>query len=331
MDPFVPGEVEGRWLGQRPVPASLDTNGGQSTGRVGAMLGIRTGIEKQVHHLVGFGSGEIDLDRPPGDPGLFGPASAAWKVHGDFATMMIGGLSALLMQMLHPGVLAGVWDHSNFREDILGRLRRTAQFIAGTTYGSTGQALALVERVNAIHDRIHGFMPDGKPYSAHDPELLAWVHVTAATSFLKSYVRYRAPWFPASAQDRYFAEMTEIARRLGASPIPQSLAEAVALMEDMRPSLAVDGRTREVARALLLPRSAHPGPLLFQSVTNSAAIDLLPEWAAQMHGLPMPRAARPVVRGGAQGVAMALRWVLRDGSARRARQRVRREGNANPV
>lgn len=287
------------------------------------MLGIREGIEKQVHQLVGFGSGEIDLDRPAGDPGLFGPGSAAWRVHGDFTTMMIGGLSALLLQMLHPGVLAGVWDHSDFRNDMLGRLRRTAQFIAGTTYGSTAQALALIDQVNAIHDRVRGTLPDGKPYSAHDPDLLAWVHVTATTSFLDAYLRYRNPLFPASEQDRYFAEMAKIARRLGADPIPQSRREAAAVMEGMRPALRADERTREVAWALLAPRSAGLGPLLFQSVINPAAIDLLPDWAARMHRLPMPRPARPLIRGGAQGIAMALRWALRDGSARRARRRMK--------
>lgn len=287
------------------------------------MLGIREGIERQVHQLVGFGSGEVDLDRPTGDLGLFGPASAAWKVHGDFTTMMIGGLAGLLMQMLHPSVLAGVWDHSNFREDMLGRLRRTAQFIAGTTYGSSQQAAALIAKVKAIHDRVQGFTPDGVPYSAHDPDLLAWVHVTETVSFLNAYVRYRAPWFPQSAQDRYFDEMAELARRLGAFPIPKTRAEAAALIEDMRPNLRWDERTRDVARALLAPRSVQLGSLLFQSVTSTAAIDLLPEWAARMHRLSMPAPARPVVRGGAQGMAMALRWALRDGSARRARRRVK--------
>src|SRR3546814_1166840 len=86
--------------------------------------------------------------------------------------------SSDLLQMLHPGVLAGVWDHSNFRSDMLGRLRRTAQFISGTTYGSREQALALISRVKAIHDHVHGQLPDGTPYSAHDPDLLTWVHVT---------------------------------------------------------------------------------------------------------------------------------------------------------
>src|SRR3546814_10934185 len=104
--------------------------------------------------------------------------------------------------MLHPGVLSGVCDHSNFRSDMLGRLRRTAQFISGTTYGSREQALALISRVKAIHDHVHGQLPDGTPYSAHDPDLLTWVHVTEVTSFLHSYVRYRDPWLSKRSEER---------------------------------------------------------------------------------------------------------------------------------
>ncbi|MGM3371855.1 oxygenase MpaB family protein, partial [Escherichia coli] len=82
------------------------------------------------------GPGSADFLQPPGDPGLFGPDSAAWQVHSDFTAMLTGGVAALLLQMLHPLPLAGVWDHSNFQVDMLGRLRRTAQFVAGTTFGS---------------------------------------------------------------------------------------------------------------------------------------------------------------------------------------------------
>lgn len=287
------------------------------------MDSVRDAIERQVHHLVGFGTGEVDLDRPAGDAGLFGPGSASWRVHGDFTAMMIGGVAALLLQMLHPRVLGGVWDHSNFRSDMLGRLRRTAQFISGTTYGSTEQALALVRRVRAIHDHVHGRLPDGTPYSANDPDLLTWVHVTEVTSFLQAYLRYRNRWFSVADQERYFMETANVARRLGASSVPQTRAEIEAYIAAVRPDLRVDERTREVARALLSPRSPTPAVRLFQSVTTRAAIDLLPDWAARMHGLTMPDPARPLVRGGAQGIAMVLRWALRDGSARRARRRVK--------
>lgn len=299
-------------------------NLGKELGRayLARMDGIRESIERQIHELIGFGSGEVDLDRPPGDRGLFGPASAAWRVHSDFATMMIGGLTALLLQMLHPLVLAGVWDHSNFRTDMLGRLRRTAQFISGTTYGSTQQALALVERINAIHDHVQGRLPDGTPYSARDPALLTWVHVTEVTSFLRAYIRYHDPWFSGAEQDRYLSEMARIAGRLGALSVPTTRREIDAYVEKVRPELRADDRTREVADALLAPRISGLGVWVFQSVTNRAAIDLLPGWAAKMHGLPMPDPERLLVRGSAHGTAMVLRWALRDGSARRARKRV---------
>ena len=111
-------------------------------------------------------------ESPVGDVGLFGPDSVTWRVHADFPGMMSGGLSALLLQTLHPLALAGVWDHSNFRHDLLGRLRRTTAFVAATTYAPTAHARAEIERVRAIHERVAGTLPDGRRYSASDPALL---------------------------------------------------------------------------------------------------------------------------------------------------------------
>lgn len=285
------------------------------------MDGIRRSIEKQVHQLIGFGSGEVDLDRPVGDHGLFGPSSVTWRIHSDFTTMMIGGLSALLLQMLHPLVLAGVWDHSNFRDDPFGRLRRTAQFVSGTTYGSTQQALVFIDRINGIHSHVQGLLPDGTAYSARDPALLTWVHVASVSCFLRAHVRYRDACLTYADQDLYLAEMSQIARRLGAPSVPVTLSEIDSYLATLRPLLRVDKRTREVARTLLGPRAVRPGAMLFQSVASRAAIDLLPGWAARMHGFAMPGPERLLVRGGAQGAAAVLRWALHDSAARRAKRR----------
>ncbi|MEN0107769.1 MAG: oxygenase MpaB family protein, partial [Pseudomonas sp.] len=143
---------------------------------------IRQRIERQVLSLTGLALGQIDFEQPPGDPGLFGPDAVCWRVHGDFTSMMIGGISALLLQALHPLALAGVWDHSNFREDLLGRLRRTGQFISGTTYGNTRDANWLIDKVRSIHLQITGTAKDGRPYAASDPALLTWVHVAEVGS-----------------------------------------------------------------------------------------------------------------------------------------------------
>ncbi len=133
------------------------------------MIGIRRMIEAQVLGLTGMALKEIDFERPKGEPGLFGPQSAIWQVHGDFTSMLCGGISALLLQMLHPLALAGVWDHSRFREDILGRLRRTSQFISATTFATTPDAERLIAKVQGIHQRIAGVDKDGTPYQGERP------------------------------------------------------------------------------------------------------------------------------------------------------------------
>jgi uncharacterized protein (DUF2236 family) len=253
--------------------------------------------------------GEKPVTRRP--DGLFGPGSVAWRVHGDVASMMVGGIAGLLLQMLHPAVLAGVWDHSNFRTDMHGRLRRTARFIALTTYGAPDEAEAVIARVRKIHDRVRGSLPDGTPYWANDPALLAWVHVTEATSFLDAWIRYAEPAMPAGDQDRYFAEMAVMAQKLGADPIPSSRIEARRLIEAMRPLMRFDARTQEVARLVLdqpaRTRIAEP----LQALTMQAAVDLLPPWARRLHDRPNPVFGRPLVRAGTFGVARTLRWAFR--------------------
>lgn len=243
--------------------------------------------------------------------GLFGPASVAWRVHGDVTTMMVGGMTALMLQMLHPGVLAGVWDHSDFRHDLAGRLRRTARFIALTTYGGRDEAEAAITRVRRIHDRVRGTLPDGTAYAATDPDLLAWVHATETTSFLAAWRRYADPAMSLRAQDRYVAEMARIGRALGADPVPESRAEAADFIRAMRPALRCDRRTREVSRILLAERSPDRLVQPVQTLTVQASIDLLPGWARRMHGLSTPAFAVPLLRAGTYGIAGTLRWALR--------------------
>lgn len=242
---------------------------------------------------------------------LFSPASPIWRVHGDVTSMMAGGVAALLMQMLHPSALSGIWEHSRFRDDMLGRLRRTARFIAVTTYASRSEAEAAIAQVNAIHDRISGVRPDGTNYSARDPHLLGWVHVTEATCFLNAWQRYgSAPLSPVE-QDVYFAEFATIAEALGADPVPRTRAEAVHLIAAYRDELSADTRSRSVARLILAPPQSPLHLLPAQKMIGAAAIDLLPDWAARMHGLSVPMLARPAVRGGARGLAQTMRWAFR--------------------
>ena len=146
-------------------------------------------------------AGSRDLQRPvkrreagpASDDALFPPGSVIRRVHGDVTSMMVGGIAALLTQMLHPQALAGVWDHSDVHADMLGRLRRTARFIAVTTYGHRDKAEAAIAKVKAIHGQVSGTLPDGSAYRATDPWLLAWVHVAGAVNFLDGWRRYAEP------------------------------------------------------------------------------------------------------------------------------------------
>jgi uncharacterized protein (DUF2236 family) len=285
------------------------------------MSPLRSVITRQVLRLVGRRDGDTPFLESTADAGFFGPESVSWRVHGDFTSMLIGGEAALLLQMLHPRALAGVWDHSNFREDMAGRLRGTARFIAGTTYGSADEALALIARVRKIHDHVHGTLPDGTPYSANDPELLTWVHVAEVKSFLDAFLRYRAPDLPAADQDRYFAETALIAERLGAAEVPKTRAAVDAYLKAVRPELLYDHRTRDVAAALLGQKAPNPAVDGFMKLTFEAAKDLLPPWAKAMHGFREAPVSRPAVRTAARSLGVVLRWALDNGVEVRARRR----------
>jgi uncharacterized protein (DUF2236 family) len=242
--------------------------------------------------------------------GLFGPNSIAWQVNGDVTSMMVGGVGALLLQMLHPAVLAGVWDHSNFRADMHGRLRRTARFIAVTTFGGRDEAEGAIAKVRTIHQRIQGTLPDGTAYAADDGDLLDWVHVTGAKSFLDGWIRYAAPRMPMRDQDRYFAEMAEVAVALGAQRPPRTRMQAENLVTELRTALRSDHRTQEVARLILDQPADNRLAEPLQRLVMRAGVDLLPGWARHMHGLQPPRLSLPLVRTGTYGIARTLRWAF---------------------
>jgi uncharacterized protein (DUF2236 family) len=269
------------------------------------------------------GGGIMDYDQPVGDPGLFDPAGATWRVHSDFPGMLAGGLAALMLQTLHPLALAGVWDHSNFREDLIGRLRRTTTFVGGTTYAPRAQAEALIARVRGIHDQVHGDAEDGRPYDANDPDLLTWVHVTEAYSFLQGYRRYSHIPMPADAGDRYYDETRRVAEALGARNVPRSEAEVAAYFERMRPSLHYGERSRTVLGILAKVRLPVPVAGLSRDIFLHAGAALLPDWASTLLGhTPMQRTQARIAARALWTMGPIFRAALTDGISSRACRRV---------
>lgn len=247
---------------------------------------------------------------PPSDEALFEKDTPIRLVHADLVGMMTGGIRSLLLQMLHPHALQGVLDHSNFREDMHGRLRRTAQFIAVTTFGHRDRALAAIERVNGIHSQVTGTLPDGTPYRADNPRTLAWVHVVEAQSFLAGYLRHVRPGMPGSEQDEYYRQFAVVARALGADPVPESRNEAEALFRELRHDLRATPEAREIAQLVLSQRPSGSPPAV-QAMLGAEAVAMLPDWARGMLRLRRPTLAAFPARAATWGMGRTLRWAFR--------------------
>lgn len=283
---------------------------------------IRHRIEHEVINHTGLVLGNIDYTSPAGDVGLFGPKSICWQVHRDFSCMLVGGMSALLLQMLHPAALAGVWDYSNFRQDLLGRLRRTGQFIATTTFGSKQDALNMIDRVKKIHDQVKGVTPYGSPYAANDGHLLTWVHVAEMRSFLHAYMRYKNPHLTLAQQNQYYQETATIAAALGAIDIPTSVQEIENYLIEQQTQCVFDQRTLEVFTILLAPPAQNKLSRFFAHQALHAGVALLPTFARHFYHPYSTKTAQYFSQKNIAIIAPILRWAVRDSSYYRACKRL---------
>lgn len=272
---------------------------------------LRNAILQQVR--AAFNQGKVPTSHtPPSDEALFVKDSPIRMVHADVTGMMIGGIRGLFLQMLHPAALQGVLDYSNFREDAEGRFHRTAQFISVTTFGHRERAQEAIDRVNQIHTKITGTLPDGTPYSATDPRTLAWVHIAEASSFLEGYLRHARPDMPRAQQDEYYAQMAVIGRALHADPVPTNVVEANAILREFRQELTTSKEAREIAQFVLAIRP-RGFPAALQQAIGAEAVLLLPPFARSMLGLSRPGLAAFPARATTWGLGKTLRWAMRQG------------------
>jgi len=279
-------------------------------------------IRKTIREMVGGSGPPVAFLTPKGDRGLFGPESVAWKIHADFISMMIGGISSLILQALHPQALAGVWDHSTFREDLKGRLGRTAFFIAATTYGSTEMANNIIDRVNQIHTKITGFDEFGKPYSATDPHLLAWVHLTETRSFMNAFKDYRTETISPKEKDRYFLEMQALGERMGVVDLPTTYAGTESTIQAYIPELYYGERAKSILDLLEnFPSNLTAKP--FIKLISRAGFLNLPDWVYPIIQKTKPSyLERLVVKRSIDLIAIPVREALKDGVAAHSLRRV---------
>ncbi len=213
------------------------------------------------------------------------PASVSWQIFKNPVAVFVGGVAAVILELAEPRVRTGVWEYTGFRHDPVRRVRRTGLAAMVTVYGPMSVAQTMIAGVREMHARVRGQTPSGEPYSANDPELLNWVHVTAAYGFLEAYHSYVAP-LSAEDRNRYYREGATAAGLYGVTRTPASEAEAFAAIEAARsrlePSPIVFEFLDLVRKAPILP----PPLGLAQPIFVAAAVSLTPQWIRERLRLP---------------------------------------------
>jgi len=269
----------------------LDTDlGGQLRARLTAPA------VTQLEELIGRHDEPEIYGGPAGDPGLAGgPGSISWEINGDLASLGIAGGGAILMEVLHPSVMAGVFTQSSYRTEPLARLQNTLGYVLRTTFGSTEGATTVIDRVRRIHGFVEGVRPDGVAYKALDPELIGWVHTCIPWAVMTAYDRYRRPLSTAE-KDRYLREQAVIGRMGGAADVPESTAELDEYLREMQGRMAFTQQTAEfvefmVGRSGDYPTNAWNRRELWLDL--HASMSLMPRWARVLtgtdHGEPFRR------------------------------------------
>jgi len=231
------------------------------------------------------------------------------RVHSD-SSMFIGGMRALLFQALHPLAMAGVAQHSDYRNDPWGRLQRTADFLAATSFGPAEVAQQTIERIKAVHTRVNGTASDGRAYSASDPHLLRWVHVAEVDSFLVAHQTYGANPLTPSECDDYVEDMAVIARALGVPAPPTSVQGLRDQINMFRHELHGTPESRDVARYLLIEPPLDTVSRVPYSLIAAAAVAILPAWARADLRVPyLPLTERIMVKPMGNLVATTIRWA----------------------
>lgn len=251
-----------------------------------------------------------DTARFPGDRGLCGPGSVSWKVIGDVSAFL-GGIRALLIQSAHPEVVAGVEDHSRYREDPLGRLNRTSFFVTTATFGAMPEVESAIGRVRSAHQGISGLSSRNRAYRASEPNLSAWVHNTLTESFLVAYREF-GPGLTAREADRFVSEQTRIGEMMGADPLP-STADELGEWVDSHPALAPSPGMRSAVGFLRRPPIPAPQRWGYR-VLMQGAVATIPTQVRKVLDLEPVRGARP----GAGALLRGLRWAMRNSPAWRA-------------
>ncbi|KRO46869.1 MAG: DUF2236 domain-containing protein [Ilumatobacteraceae bacterium] len=230
-------------------------------------------------------------------------------VHGD-ASMFIGGLRALLLQSLHPLAMAGVANYSDYRKDPWGRLQRTADFLAATSFGPAHEAQRIVDRVKAVHVKVNGVASDGRNYSATDPHLLKWVHIAEIDSFLYTYQKFSKAPLDQAGRDGYVKDAAFVARAVGVIDPPETEAELREMINSYRPELKSTRESRDATKYLLFKPPLPGAAKLAYWLLMVATVSTLPAWTRiPLRVGYLPIVEQVILRPLGYLMTSAIRWI----------------------
>ena len=277
------------------------------------MLDLKRSIVEQIEAAGGRHDEPEIYGGEPGDPGIGGgPGSISWEINGDLASLVVGGTAAIIMEVLHPSVMAGVFTQSSYRTEPLRRARNTLGYVLRTTFGSTKAATDVIGRVKRIHSRIGGTRSDGVEYQALDPALIAWVHTCIPWAVMRAFETYNRP-LTVAEKDRYLKEQAPIGRLGGADWVPESVAELDEYVERMRPLMAMNDQTVEFIGFLagrVGDQAIGAKERFDRWVGIRASMGLMPEWARRMTGTYQPEPIYRLVFAPSDRLkATVVRWA----------------------
>ena len=218
---------------------------------------------------------KIDFAGPVGEAALLHPGSVQWRIYKNTVALGMGGVAAVLMEFADPRIRSGVWDHSTYKADPIGRSRRTGVAAMVGVYGPASAARRVIQGVTNMHARVGGETPRGDPYQALDPELLDWVSATAAYGFLNAYDRFVAP-VTLSDKARFFAEGQAVATLYGVRNSPRSNADFDAMMLRLADGFEPHPIVEEFLGIIQSGKAAPTVPRVLHRALARASVSILP-------------------------------------------------------
>ncbi len=219
---------------------------------------------------------KIDYTSPAGEPAFAGPESISWQVFKNPVALAVGGICAVLLEFADARIRSGVWDHSVFKTDPIGRSKRTGTAAMVGVYGPQTAARRVIQGVTNMHSRVSGETPSGEAYRALQPELLDWVSATASYGFLVAYDRFVRPLSDADKL-KFFAEGETVAGLYGVQTKIRSLADFDAMMRTLLPRFEPHPINTEFLDIMKSGRAAPGVPKRLQSSLVNAAVEILPQ------------------------------------------------------